>query len=220
MSKELFSGAVAAGLVAQALASLIVAAPAQAQTAPRMALGKAATPPAGYLDFCARRPDQCGLTGATDAQGQPLSGEALSRALYAQYYWPVALGGAAKTSVIIPASDGAPYDQVTQTQALQGPVAPADAEPTLPALAIDADLAKAFAIRPIAADADHYALASLTFTFENRSAPITVPQTYSVDFARRLRLSLAQERSAKPAPVAAAPRSAGYDTPTGAIAEP
>jgi len=280
MRKELFRTV----MVAQALAVLAAAAPAVAQTAPVMAMGRAATPPAGYLDFCARRPEQCGLEGATDASGQPLGGETLARALYAQYYWPVALGGPAKRAVLVPSAGGARYDQVTQTKAGQGSAAPAwddtpayavrpavlprmaaaavtvdpptrpekiaefngfkavepapraaSASFSLPSQAIEADLAEAFAIRPITQDSDHYALASLVFTFEDRPGQDTVSQPYRYDLIRALRLSWStpaapariydREAKAEPKPKAApllAPRPqpvAGYDAPAYAVAQ-
>jgi predicted transglutaminase-like cysteine proteinase len=85
----------AAALASATLVGLMaVAAPAFAQDsrAPAMALGGPAPAPPGFLAFCARTPDQCGLSGAVDDQGRPMNGEALGRALYARYYWQVAFG--------------------------------------------------------------------------------------------------------------------------------
>lgn len=64
---------------------------AQAGQPSAMPLGAPAPAPPGFLAFCARTPDQCGL-GAQDAQGRPLPPDTLGRRLYARYYWSVAFG--------------------------------------------------------------------------------------------------------------------------------
>lgn len=74
---------------AWALAGTASAQPAQSAAMP---LGVPAPAPPGFLAFCARTPDQCGLAGAQDAQGQPLPPDALGRRLYARYYWSLAFG--------------------------------------------------------------------------------------------------------------------------------
>ncbi|MGH6958722.1 MAG: transglutaminase-like cysteine peptidase [Caulobacteraceae bacterium] len=66
-----------------------------------MQLGQAAAPPLGYLDFCARRPDQCGLA--------PTPGEDMltrQHALYAKYFWPFAFKGAGPTTASLTPTSG------------------------------------------------------------------------------------------------------------------
>jgi|WetSurMetagenome_2_1015567.scaffolds.fasta_scaffold76781_2 predicted transglutaminase-like cysteine proteinase len=59
-----------------------------------MALGERTTPPAGFVDFCARSPDQCGLRilargpDASDAQRGRIKA-----ALYNHYIWSIAFHG-------------------------------------------------------------------------------------------------------------------------------
>jgi predicted transglutaminase-like cysteine proteinase len=96
MSKELLSRLAGAAVLALAdLAAAASAAGAQTRPAPVMTLGEAAPAPPGFLAFCARTPDQCGLPLAVGAQDRPADSEALGRALYAKYYWSVAFGGGA-----------------------------------------------------------------------------------------------------------------------------
>src|SRR5665213_4182795 len=97
-----FSFLAVAGLAA-------IARPAAASDAnsPFMNLGAAAPAPPGFLAFCARTPDQCGLAGAADANGQPLSTEQLSRDLYAKYYWSVAFGGGDASGASLTPTSGA-----------------------------------------------------------------------------------------------------------------
>ena len=45
----------------------------------------------GYLEFCARRPDQCGLSRVANADGAPLDAELRAQDLRRRYYWAVAL---------------------------------------------------------------------------------------------------------------------------------
>jgi predicted transglutaminase-like cysteine proteinase len=103
MRKELLITVMAAAFASGAVAGLFVA-PADAETPRIMALGAATPAPPGFLAFCARTPDQCGLTGASDAHGQPMSADELGRALYAKYYWSVAFGGHAQP---LPPASGA-----------------------------------------------------------------------------------------------------------------
>jgi predicted transglutaminase-like cysteine proteinase len=72
-----------------------------------MTLGAAAPAPLGYLRFCARRPDQCGVDpnalAGGDAGNQPLEAELINR-----YYWAVAFGGTGSPSTALaPTSGGA-----------------------------------------------------------------------------------------------------------------
>jgi predicted transglutaminase-like cysteine proteinase len=95
MRKELLRTIAAASFAALTSAGLLaLAAPASAQpsAAREMSLGGVAAAPPGYLDFCVRTPAQCGLAGLTDADGQPLSPEALRRKLFNQFYWASAFG--------------------------------------------------------------------------------------------------------------------------------
>ena len=70
-----------------------------------MALGPQAPAPMGYLEFCARRPDQCGLSQVANADGAPLDAELRAQDLRRRYYWSVALAGSAiPPSRLTPAS--------------------------------------------------------------------------------------------------------------------
>lgn len=89
MRKELFR------LVLGAVGAWSAAAAAAAGTAP-MPLGPPAPAPAGFLAFCARTPDQCGLADPRDEGGAPMGSAVLKQRLYAAYYWSVAFGAAAQ----------------------------------------------------------------------------------------------------------------------------
>jgi predicted transglutaminase-like cysteine proteinase len=79
---------------ALALLSLLSAC-ASAPTQPGvMTLGAQAPAPMGYLEFCARRPEQCGLPQVIDAQGAPIDTEHRAQDLRRRYYWSIALAGA------------------------------------------------------------------------------------------------------------------------------
>ena len=82
-----FAGAAIAGLTAMA-----GQAAAQSPQPHFMPLGAAAPAPVGYLNFCARRPDQCGLQAEVDVRGRLISAEERSRELIAKYFWSVAFG--------------------------------------------------------------------------------------------------------------------------------
>ncbi len=56
-----------------------------------MKLGGPAPAPPGFLAFCVRLPDQCGL----EADSRQLGSNRLERALYSKFYWPALFGGAA-----------------------------------------------------------------------------------------------------------------------------
>jgi predicted transglutaminase-like cysteine proteinase len=133
------SARLACAALAAAFAGLLaLAAPAQAQQAPRaMALGAVTAPPPGYLDFCARMPAECGLA-AQDDQGRPRSAAALRGALYHQYFWASAFGpGAAANAVPPPASGDAGADDrhSTDWNAIFGSAAaPAQIAEATPAL--------------------------------------------------------------------------------------
>ncbi|MGH3426514.1 MAG: transglutaminase-like cysteine peptidase [Mycobacteriales bacterium] len=63
-----------------------------------MKLGRAAPAPPGFLAFCARMPDQCGLAQpGRQGAGAAVGDDRLERQLYSKYYWPAlfAPGGAA-----------------------------------------------------------------------------------------------------------------------------
>ena len=95
--------------LAGVVALMALGAPAQAQpSVPHaMALGAATSPPPGYLNFCARLPQQCGLGGA-DAQGRPVSEAELRASLFRQYYWPAVFGGVSVASGAAAPASGAP----------------------------------------------------------------------------------------------------------------
>src|SRR5215469_1795355 len=83
------AGALAAVAGLAGPASGAPSAPGPAPAADQMTLGEAAPAPLGYLHFCARRPDQCGI--ATDAAaGTDALSEAGANALVAKYYWSIA----------------------------------------------------------------------------------------------------------------------------------
>jgi len=58
-----------------------------------MGLGVRAPAPMGFLEFCARRPEQCGLPQVIDASGAPIDPEHRAQDLRRRYYWSIALAG-------------------------------------------------------------------------------------------------------------------------------
>jgi predicted transglutaminase-like cysteine proteinase len=105
MRKELLSvlGG-AAFAAATSIGLLALAAPASAQQPVReMNLGATTAAPPGFLEFCARTPAQCGLEGAVDAQGRPLTPAALRQMLFARYYWASAFGFSVPSAGTAPA---------------------------------------------------------------------------------------------------------------------
>ena len=58
-----------------------------------MGLGARAPAPMGYLEFCARRPEQCGLPQVIDASGAPMDAERRAQDLRRRYYWSIVLAG-------------------------------------------------------------------------------------------------------------------------------
>jgi predicted transglutaminase-like cysteine proteinase len=70
--------------------------------------GAQAPAPMGYLEFCARRPEQCGLTKVADARGVAVDTELRAQDLRRRYYWSIALSGvSAPPPRLTPASGGA-----------------------------------------------------------------------------------------------------------------
>ena len=60
-----------------------------------MAMGARAAPPAGFIDFCARQPADCGLQVEAQAGESPRAEQAaMQKTLYRQYVWAVAFRGA------------------------------------------------------------------------------------------------------------------------------
>jgi predicted transglutaminase-like cysteine proteinase len=55
-----------------------------------MRLGREAPPPLGFLNFCARRPEQCGFSAIHDPQRPVTSVSDRQRELYSRFYWPIA----------------------------------------------------------------------------------------------------------------------------------
>jgi predicted transglutaminase-like cysteine proteinase len=63
--------------------------------------------PMGYLEFCARRPEQCGLNQVADAHGTPVDTELRAQDLRRRYYWSLALAGVSTPPPrLTPASGG------------------------------------------------------------------------------------------------------------------
>jgi predicted transglutaminase-like cysteine proteinase len=86
-----------------------------------MALGSATAAPLGYLRFCARRPDQCGLDAPTAANGAPVDPDQRAKALFARYYWSMAFQGAAPADLrLTPTSGPAAQSAAPQPGALGG----------------------------------------------------------------------------------------------------
>jgi predicted transglutaminase-like cysteine proteinase len=91
-----------------------------------MTLGARAPAPMGYLNFCARRPDQCGLDAT---QGDP---EQRAKDLYARYFWAVAFGNGDSDDVSPAprsggdADDRQGYDAPASTQRLDPRIAYSD----------------------------------------------------------------------------------------------
>jgi predicted transglutaminase-like cysteine proteinase len=71
-----------------------------------MALGSATAAPLGYLRFCARRPDQCGLDAPTAANGAPVDPDQRAKALFARYYWSLAFQGAGAVDLRLDPTSG------------------------------------------------------------------------------------------------------------------
>jgi len=59
-----------------------------------MSLGAQAPAPMGYLEFCARRPEQCGLSQVVATSGAQVDTETRAQDLRRRYYWSIALAGA------------------------------------------------------------------------------------------------------------------------------
>jgi predicted transglutaminase-like cysteine proteinase len=92
----------AGALAGLAMLSLLSACASTMPPARDMTLGAQAPAPMGYLEFCARRPDQCGLPQVTDASGAPMDAERRAQDLRRRYYWQVALAGAASPQPAMP----------------------------------------------------------------------------------------------------------------------
>jgi predicted transglutaminase-like cysteine proteinase len=65
----------------------------------KMGLGEAAPAPLGYLRFCARRPDQCGLEGETWSSLNAMTVDDRADQLLAKYYWSVAFASGPSASL-------------------------------------------------------------------------------------------------------------------------
>lgn len=101
------------GLFLAASAALALAAPAQAGgDAPRMPLGRATTPPAGYVEFCAQRPAEC----------QELSGRIDSAAASLSAFWRDAFQGDG-TSALTPEDRAAAHGVSVAGQGAEGRIA-------------------------------------------------------------------------------------------------
>jgi predicted transglutaminase-like cysteine proteinase len=73
-----------------------------------MGLGEAAPAPLGYLRFCARRPDQCGLEGETWSSLNAMTVADRADQLLAKYYWSVAFASGPSVNLnLSPAAGGA-----------------------------------------------------------------------------------------------------------------
>ena len=82
-------------LAAFALLNLLSACATTSSQSSVMGLGAPAPAPMGYLEFCARRPEQCGLPTVVDVSGAPIDPEHRAQDLRRRYYWSIALAGAA-----------------------------------------------------------------------------------------------------------------------------
>ena len=82
-------------LAALGLLSLLGACASTTPQSTVMALGGQAPAPMGYLEFCARRPEQCGLAKVTDTAGAPIDAEHRAQDLRRRYYWSIALADTA-----------------------------------------------------------------------------------------------------------------------------
>lgn len=69
-----------------------------------MKLGDPAPAPLGYLNFCARTPEQCGLDAAVNLQGR--TAEQRAQELKAKYYWPMVFGADQPTDVALTPTSG------------------------------------------------------------------------------------------------------------------
>jgi len=78
-----------------------------------MALGPRAPAPMGYLEFCARRPDQCGLSQVANADGAPLDAELRAQDLRRRYYWAVALADSPAPPPRLTPASGTPTANVS-----------------------------------------------------------------------------------------------------------
>jgi predicted transglutaminase-like cysteine proteinase len=82
-----------------------------------MTLGEAAPAPLGYLRFCSRRPDQCGLDAETDgAVVTPMSEDAANK-LIAKYYWSVAFANSTPSDLHLQPTSGDAADFAVATSA-------------------------------------------------------------------------------------------------------
>ncbi|HEY5409194.1 MAG TPA: transglutaminase-like cysteine peptidase, partial [Caulobacteraceae bacterium] len=69
-----------------------------------MQLGARAAPPAGYIDFCARKPQECGLRVAASLSAPPDEAQTrLEKTLYRKYLWAVAFARDGQTPRAAPA---------------------------------------------------------------------------------------------------------------------
>ena len=100
-----------------------------------MALGVQAPAPMGYLEFCARRPEQCGLGQVADANGAPIQAELRAQDLRRRYYWAIALAGAAGPQPrLTPASgETSPVRPTSFSGAIAAPSVLTATPPILPA---------------------------------------------------------------------------------------
>jgi len=104
-SRTLIIARRAAALSALALLSLLSACATTVQPSRPMSLGPRAPAPMGYLEFCARRPEQCGLSQVANVGGSPADIERRAQDLRRRYYWAVALADTATPSPrVTPAS--------------------------------------------------------------------------------------------------------------------
>ena len=93
-------------VVIASLAAMVGHVVAQPQP-PFMPLGPAAPAPVGYLDFCAKSPDQCALKNEVDPLGQPIGVEERSHQLRAKYFWSVFFGSGQPSNIGLSPAAGA-----------------------------------------------------------------------------------------------------------------
>ena len=82
---------IATGAMSLAACTTIAPSTGVGPTAGYMNLGERAAPPAGFLDFCARKPAECDLRVAVPVRDTSQEAQArVQRTLYRRYLWPVA----------------------------------------------------------------------------------------------------------------------------------
>ncbi len=91
--------------------------------------GAQAPAPMGYLEFCARRPEQCGLAQVADAHGAAVDTELRAQDLRRRYYWSIALSGVSTPPPRLTPASGGGADSVSLDRSMwRGPAPTPGAE--------------------------------------------------------------------------------------------